>query len=195
MAKVLRTLSEADEAALKELLDAYRGRGLNTRGRSPGYPLDDGSAPEVYVAKTPTGGIPALDEPGVGTGTSAEGAVPGSAECVVYRVLGLPDSPVLYEITGVSRVVYNLANAAVGGDRLVHVFRDKWGQWWVAGGLADDDGCTGTQGTTGTGADSCCRTVLGGRPISAIAGYRSGAVQLLGHDADGCLEWFDVESC
>ncbi len=44
-----------------------------------------------------------------------------------------------------------------------------------------------------SGTYNCNR--LGGIPLSSIAGYDGAAVQILGHDADGCLKWYTTATC
>lgn len=40
-----------------------------------------------------------------------------------------------------------------------------------------------------------CRTKIGGKKLDYFEFYNAGEVQVLGHDADGCVRWFDVEEC
>lgn len=100
--------------------------------------------PEVYVARTPPGGIPALDAQG--TGTSDDDS-PGSATCDLYRIVQdfgagtgtADDGPPSLRPTGRTKLVYNLSEAAVDGDAWVLVVRDKFGNWVASGGAGGDD--------------------------------------------------------
>lgn len=143
-------LTEADRKAVAELVQAHNRRIGNTQNR-PGPPLDDGSAPEVYIAKTPAGGIPALadlqcfDDGSLGTGTGSGTGVgtapndariihqPGSADCDIYRLVekGEGCGAEMEIVTGVSRTVYNIFPKAAPGGAWVIVWRDKFGRWVV----------------------------------------------------------------
>lgn len=57
------------------------------------------------------------------------------------------------------------------------------------------------QGTDGkwylvdSGIEGSCRQTIGGEDITRWPGWNATKVQLLGHDASGCLKWFDGEEC
>lgn len=57
------------------------------------------------------------------------------------------------------------------------------------------------QGTDGkwylvdSGIEGSCRQTIGGEDITKWTGWNGSANQLLGHDENGCLKWFDVEVC
>lgn len=92
---------------------------------------DDHLAPEVYVARTPSGGIPSLDANGTGT---SDDDVPGSAVCTVYNIN--LSTEVLTPVTGFTRTVYNIHPIAVEGSTWIVVARDKYGRWLhIAGGI------------------------------------------------------------
>lgn len=120
-------LSERDRDALRDLLEDFRGRrGQRDRAYTPpGLP----TAPEVYVARTPPGGIPALSTAGTGTGTSGIDDVPGSADCAVYQVVDVDDTFRIQSVEGLFRTVLNLASAAVAGNTWIKIDRDKYGRW------------------------------------------------------------------
>lgn len=40
-----------------------------------------------------------------------------------------------------------------------------------------------------------CRTKIGGKKLDYFEFYNAGVVQVLGHDADGCARWYNVEEC
>lgn len=130
MAEELYALSAAEVAAFKELVEDLRRR-LSTVPDRPIHYETDHQAPEVYAAKTPAGGIPALT---VGAGTGAnEDDEPGYADCEIYQVGGTLADPVLQRVTQLSHRVYNLSDTAVDGDTWVLVARDKFGSWLVTG--------------------------------------------------------------
>ena len=124
-------LNDEAYALLQEIFRAYRSGTdfgqVRTAEGDEGY-----LPPEVYVARTPTGGIPALSQ---GTDTGTDGTaldddVPGSAECRIYRVLGTGSSARLV-YAGLTKWVYNLNGADLAGDTWVKVSRDKFGTWLV----------------------------------------------------------------
>lgn len=57
------------------------------------------------------------------------------------------------------------------------------------------------QGTDGkwylldSGIEGSCRQTIGGEDITRWTGWDGTKVQLLGHDENGCLKWFDSEEC
>jgi hypothetical protein len=105
-------LSEADVKVLQDSVGELRRMVQNIAGRAVPRP-DDPEAPEVYIALTPSGGIPARS-----------GVVLGSASCDVYKVIS--DSLLS---AGFTRTVYNLSTTAVAGSIYVQVKRDKFGTW------------------------------------------------------------------
>jgi hypothetical protein len=145
-----------------EFLRAIRGLLERTGQMSPvdaGRPLllpgDDLTTPEVYVALTPGGGIPALATDliyglagtGTGTGTGVGGGnTPGSADCQIYRVLNTEGVADLTD-AGFTRTVHNLSTTAIAGGAWVLAVRDKWGIWWAI----DPAGGGGSGGGTATG--------------------------------------------
>jgi hypothetical protein len=141
-----------ERSALRRLLAWHRSRKLTTTGRgaaSPGVDVVHELAPEVYVARTPAGGIPALSEGattwgGTGTNTHAgtgtellEDDAPGYADDVqLWRLTDAHAAvPTLepYDL-GFTKRVFNLSTTAVAGNRWVVVKRDKSGAWWVETG-------------------------------------------------------------
>ena len=103
------------------------------------------SPSEIYVARTPVGGVPGL-RPQTGTG-STEDAV-GQATCPLYRVghSGVEEGR-LVPIDG-SALVNNLSATAIPGSTWVLAKQDKFGDWWVEVG----GGATGPQGPPGPAA-------------------------------------------
>lgn len=128
----LNVLTDADITVLKALIKAQKD-GIANKGPSvPGQGDfgDDQNTPEVYIALPPEGGIPAL----VMNGSSpTDGATPGYAECVIYRIVhNLPDDPTLEELGIPDQVVYNLSTSIIGDDTAwVVIKRDKLGTWLI----------------------------------------------------------------
>lgn len=46
-----------------------------------------------------------------------------------------------------------------------------------------------------SGIDGSCRQTIGGEDITQWAGWNGSANQILGHDENGCLKWFDADVC
>lgn len=124
------TLSEPDrEKFLQMWRDFVSRRGPQQRQDTTKPP----QAPEVYVARTPTAGIPALGVEGTGTSTDD---VPGSADCPIYQLVDAPgtaEDAFLSKVGQVEHTVYNVGEEDVPGDRWVVIIRDKFGKWLVVG--------------------------------------------------------------
>jgi hypothetical protein len=134
-------LSEEDKELLKQVVEAYLGRVLGSTNR-PDSLQDQGGAPEVYVAKTPTDGIPALSVTGSGTG-DAEVGTAGYETCDIYRA-NREDGRMILIPTKTERV-YNASETEVPGDSWIVILRDKWGIWWATSlGSGGGSGCVGT---------------------------------------------------
>lgn len=179
-------LSDEDVRALRELARQVRSRPM-TLNRPPHTDPEE-FTPEQYLARSPSTGIPALSA-GPGTGTGDD--LPGSAECSIYRPVGDPVDDVIP--MGFSHRVLNFARARVDPNIWIIIARDKPGYWYIIG-AADGVGLDFGTGT-GTHVGGACRESLGGLPLDTIPGFVEGAVQLLGHDANGCLRWYDVGQC
>lgn len=130
-------LTDADRELLRQVIDREKVRQLNTRNR-PMVPEEQSTAPEVYVALTPAGGIPALvdlDPVGTGTGTGfgPSDNMPGVAECLIYQVLqNYPGpTPYLVKVSNLVLPVYNITSSKVPEKIYVTVNRDKFGSWIV----------------------------------------------------------------
>jgi hypothetical protein len=142
-------LTEDDVSILKSVVNFVRksqGRTLNR----PAPPPDLGDTPEFFVALTPAGGIPALTHPGTGTGAK-DGDIPGSAECVVHRLISLsPSNPTNENLQpfvggsgsnlGLAKTVYNLTNSTIVADTWITVAKDKLGRWWATTGAGTGGG-------------------------------------------------------
>lgn len=95
-------------------------------------------APDIYVAKVPDGGIPALD-------SEAVPPTPGSATCDLYRIIEVSAGAGTYELeemTGQDKLVFNMATSAVdeADTPYVVIAKAKNGRWLVAAGLAGAGG-------------------------------------------------------
>lgn len=125
-------ISEDDAKALHDLRRQSTDRRLSTQGR-PEVPRALGYAPEVYVARTPSGGIPGLTPAGSGTAPSPNPPYdsPGHADCYVSRTVFQNGVPYLYPVEGLFRTVCNLSTNAVAGNIWVLAQRDKYGTWWA----------------------------------------------------------------
>jgi hypothetical protein len=87
-------------------------------------------APEMYVALTPIGGIPALVQ---ASSTPGEGDEPGVADCQIYKIVKGADD-FLEEVANVTKPVYNLNGEEIAGETWVLVQRDKFGTWFAITG-------------------------------------------------------------
>lgn len=117
-------LTDDDVAILRRLVRESRNTLVN--GRTRGTALEqEQTTPEVYVIKTPVGGIPAIES--LGTGDSGT-QVPGSAECDIYRLLDT--APLLYNC-GFTKTIYNLSRQDLPEEQWLLVVRDKFGSWYA----------------------------------------------------------------
>lgn len=126
-------LSQSDVERLREVVRQVLGERMSNPVVSRRQ--DRSAAPEVYVARTPTGGIAALQSD-VGTGTGDPSLdQPGSAECEIYQIVPAEasgDSPSMMPVDGLTQTVYNLSGSDVAGNAWVLVFREKFGSWVAA---------------------------------------------------------------
>lgn len=150
-------LSEEDRAALREMLRDFQSR-MPTAGFG-GQDWDDTAAPELYVARTPSGGIPGLTEQ-AGTGVVDQ---PGRAECDVYRLTPNGSLFELIPVPGLKRTVNNLSTTAATADVWANVARDKYGAWWLLGGATAAAGDAWTVAVPTAGSDAAgytCKKVV-----------------------------------
>ncbi len=127
MANKILSLSEEDAEVLRKIIrDIKQHPRPQSRYREE---REIGQSPEVYVARTPAGGIAAITEaPGTGTGDFDHA---GYAECNVYKVVSDGVLRELRQVDGLTRIVHNLSNDAVPGNSYVVIEKDKFGTWWV----------------------------------------------------------------
>lgn len=123
-------LTERERLLVREVVAQVR-RSSGTLMADRGIDDQDIFAPETYLAHTPHGGIPALNNQGTtGTGRDAEDDVIGSAVCDLYRAIQVgPTWRPSY--LGIQRTVFNVSPVAIAGWKWVLVHRDKFGQWYV----------------------------------------------------------------
>lgn len=141
MAKAVITISEKDVETIREVVADWRRHRGSPAARGPTHPPAEDQAPDVYIARTPAGGIPAM-EPAGGSGTGTCGGTgttatiadkPGSADCAIFQIIhgDAHCVPELWDSGGTAYTVYNLSTQAVAGDTYVIVARDKFGSWLV----------------------------------------------------------------
>lgn len=127
----LNLFTDADVAVLRKLIASDKNAVKNTRQRPYGQgPVDyEQPAPEVYVCRAPSGGIPGFRSENTGTGTAVD---PTYADCQLFaRVESTGD---LQEVEGFTVRVYNLSTQSVGAYEWVLTERDKFGTWWTNSG-------------------------------------------------------------
>jgi hypothetical protein len=115
-------LTENDKRVLQRWLDWAKGQ--PTSGPRGAGDAEEPTSPEIYLAKTPAGGIPART-----AGTPPAGDKPGQADCLIWRIRVTPSGPELHEVGALSKTVYNFTTTAVLGDDFVLTTRDKLGAW------------------------------------------------------------------
>lgn len=131
MAFKLYVLNEDDRRVLKEVIDREARRPKNSvDDGGPGHPVHTS---EVYIAKVPEGGIPALEiEAAYGTGDDTY--IPGEASCEIYKLDNTVDPPELIP-AGFSRTVYNVTDSVLSSEFVI-IVRDKFGRWVPSSGGA-----------------------------------------------------------
>lgn len=134
--EVVLGLTESDRNVLLNLIEENRQRYRS--GRTKHDPPDVGNAPDVYIARTPDGGIPALNveipAPSIITGTGTDiYDEPGSATCTIYAMRSpvYGTGPDELRSAGFTRTVYNLSTSAIPANTWVTVWRDKFGRWFA----------------------------------------------------------------
>ncbi len=177
-------LTPADQAVLKRLIaQANRlPRGESGARDSTAGNLEhhDTSGPDVYVARTPPDGIPALNEgetswTGTGTLTHAgtgtellEDDSPGWAWCTVWKSIWFSGVPYLLPVFSAPKKVLNVSTSQIPGDTWVIIKLDRRGDWYVDNGggggalvvcgdpKSYEDSILDGGGGTGTGSNEEC---------------------------------------
>jgi len=150
----LRDFSDEDMAELAAVIKerkASRGNSKSTARAGDSFNENtDHQAPEVFMALTPTGGIPAID-----------GVIPGSAVCDLYRTTGAFGSETLEEMVGISKTVFNISATAIAADIYVLIKRTKQGKWVAETGGSGGDGSVSIWFTVdATGCDDIGRYLI-----------------------------------
>ncbi len=119
----LRDFTADDMALLKSIIRDVTNQRANTPSRLPGESAwdkdEDHQAPETYIAKTPTGGIPGLSD-----------TTPGRATCTLYKVqLNQSTGPELVQVSNAQKEIYNTSETDIDGDIFIPVTRSKVGKW------------------------------------------------------------------
>lgn len=114
-------LTDEQQRLLQECVDFVRNFQGNPRGRAPHRSLETQMSPEVYIAKAPSGGIPALSE-------SGGDKIPGSAECDIYNIIFLDEGPRLTQVGGFTKTVYNISDSDIE-EGFLQIQRNKYGTW------------------------------------------------------------------
>lgn len=137
-------LSGEDRQLLGELLKREKQSRVNTQNRPAVEEILD-KAPDVYIARSPPLGIPALtehDTSTTGTGTIESGEdQPGSAICKIYKIQNISGIDKLVYI-GRNYLVYNISTSVIPGWRWIKVGKDKFGNWIVDNENFPFDQCT-----------------------------------------------------
>jgi hypothetical protein len=86
--------------------------------------------------------------------------------------------------TSPTATIENVRNLShdVAQDSWVAIGKAADGQWYLVEAGSPDD-------------SESCRQTIGGEDFTKWSGWNGSAVQLLGHDENGCLKWFDVDAC
>lgn len=135
MADEMFFLTAQDRDDLSMMLAEWRAEPENPR--RPRLFRQRFQTPEVYVAKVPPSGIPALSQTGT-TGTGTEQPlddIPGRAECEIFALDAEDASALRFNrLEDETRYVYNLSPRAISADETpwVTIHRDKFGEWYVA---------------------------------------------------------------
>lgn len=127
--KTAYVLSESDLVKLKETMDYVSSIRRNKPIR------DDEStystASDVYVARVPAAGIPALT-----VGTSADRDVASKTVCQIYQIIADDvngTTPQMMIVDSTTVEVYNVFAVAIAGNSWVPIAKDKFGTWLVTG--------------------------------------------------------------
>ena len=165
----LFVLTETDRQELQALFESVRALTGHRPGSQP-FSEEGGFPPDVYVAYTPKGGIPALAQDTTSstttttfitstttsTSTTPPDSRPDSAFCMVFRIIIESGVAHLRLVNRNPLQVWNLRRACpVPGNTWILVVRDKAGNWW-----ADDFDCGPTGTTTSTSTTEWCDAKL-----------------------------------
>lgn len=125
------TLSDAAVALIRETVNKHMREYINTKAHltPPGHLLDiddaTGIAPEVYLARTPSGGIAGRSSEGV----DGIGAILNGELCDIFLLD--PPSEETDGTVSVQAYVYNFTGDDLPGNEFIMVMRDKYGTWFA----------------------------------------------------------------
>lgn len=148
-------LSEDDVRILREFLYVYnrQQRYVNAFGRGPDNKIDheEMHTSELYIARSSSGGIPALQS----FGSTGIGDIPGSALCTVFKTSQSAD--LTEDVTGYQHTVYNISTSAIPGDTWLIIVRDKYGKWYALQSISSGqfETLTGPGWTAGLSNEDC----------------------------------------
>lgn len=120
-------LSEQDRDLVVGALQAIRSGRVNF-GARPDTDLsftrsEDHQAPEVYVAKLVSDDIPAASD-----------TEPGDGTCDIYQILIVDGTPIITQVEGLNKTVYNISSQPIAGDQWIVLKRTKYGRWLASQG-------------------------------------------------------------
>lgn len=188
-------LNEEQARVFRGLMDLERRQVLTTQNRAEVPPKEDYLAPDVYIAKTPEDGIPALN-------SSVDPPVIEYIDCEIWRVADNGEEPHTLEVlTDFKLRVYNLYAFAIPGNAFIRIEREKFGVWTADYGQVDeDDHDTGTGTSTGSEFTTCNPVAVPEHKYECVAGVvvHSMRNHLL-YIIDGCItksttSWTQVDT-
>lgn len=123
--------SESDIAFLKRFIREQKDRPGNTTQRAALPEIDSvyvehNASPDLYVALTPSSGIPGGEFSLSGTGSPHPPYFTEGRECQLYKI---EDDGEVTRVGGLTRLVYNIATDPVPGTTFVTVKKTKHGKW------------------------------------------------------------------
>jgi len=123
-------LNESDGQDFNQIRDLIGG--TIPKGRRLPRNIKIQQCTDIYLAKTPDDGIPALSR-GADTGTGdGDPPVPGSAVCTIYKQI-IPTNSQQVEMVpaGMTKLVYNLSLGSIRGQSWIEVKKTKYGLWFA----------------------------------------------------------------
>jgi len=115
---------------------------------------------------------------------AAAWAIGTCATVTIWNRTGSNCSPA---VSSPTETVENVANLShdVPADSWVVIGRAVDGNWYLLESGKEPDEVSG----------GSCHQAIGGEDITTWPGWNGSIVQLLGHDENGCLKWFDADEC
>ncbi len=131
----LNALTDEEVRILKEIVSRVKNRGVNLfRGEFNKADGEEQPAPDTYVVRLPTAGIPAAQNVETGTGTTDPTGIvqPGSALCQIFQTQ--VDELGIGRIVGVGTYieVFNFSPSAAPDNLFALACKDKFGVWCLA---------------------------------------------------------------